>query len=87
MAPIGLLGELAARSIKFRQPSAVVRRKVACFAEEAGDDAWSYRPVLDIYRRVEDWRGASDAVRRGSGGPVRVETSPPTGGDCHGRGS
>lgn len=46
------------------------------FAEEAGDEAWGYRAVLDIYRRVEDWRGVPDAVRRGTGGPVHVETPP-----------
>ncbi|KRA54102.1 oxidoreductase [Pseudoxanthomonas sp. Root65] len=43
-------------------------------AEEAGDDAWGYRAVLDIYRRIEDWRGLPDAGRRGRGGPVHVET-------------
>lgn len=46
------------------------------FAEEAGDDAWGYRSVLDIYRRIEDWRGVPDATRRGTGGPVHVETPP-----------
>jgi choline dehydrogenase len=46
------------------------------FAQEAGDDAWGYRSVLDIYRRIEDWRGAPDASRRGTGGPVHVETPP-----------
>ncbi|MCH6483964.1 GMC family oxidoreductase N-terminal domain-containing protein [Pseudoxanthomonas sp. LH2527] len=45
-------------------------------AEEAGDDAWGYRAVLDIYRRIEDWRGLPDAARRGKGGPVHVETPP-----------
>jgi choline dehydrogenase len=30
------------------------------FASEAGDLAWSYASVLDIYRRIEDWRGAPD---------------------------
>ncbi|WP_218043141.1 GMC family oxidoreductase [Steroidobacter gossypii] len=44
------------------------------FAEEAGDDAWGYRSVLEIYKRIEDWRGAPDPVRRGSGGPVHVDT-------------
>jgi choline dehydrogenase-like flavoprotein len=28
------------------------------FASEAGDPAWSYESVLNIYRRIEDWRGA-----------------------------
>lgn len=44
------------------------------FAREAGDDAWGYKSVLEIYRRIEDWRGAPDASRRGIGGPVYVET-------------
>lgn len=44
------------------------------FAREAGDDAWGYRSVLEIYRRIEDWRGAPDPGRRGTGGPVHVET-------------
>jgi choline dehydrogenase len=43
------------------------------FAAEAGDDAWSYDSVLAIYRRIEDWQGAPDPRRRGSGGPVYVE--------------
>ena len=46
------------------------------FAQEAGDDAWGYRSVLEIYRRIEDWRGVPDADRRGIGGPVHVETPP-----------
>jgi choline dehydrogenase len=45
------------------------------FAEEAGDDAWGYRSILNIYRRIEDWRGAPDVARRGLGGPVHVETA------------
>lgn len=43
------------------------------FAAEAGDDAWSYDSVLEIYRRIEDWQGAPDPARRGSGGLVHVE--------------
>ena len=43
------------------------------FAEEAGDPAWGYRSVLDIYRQIEDWQGAPDPERRGTGGPVHVE--------------
>ena len=42
------------------------------FAAEAGDDAWNYRSVLDIYRRIEDWHGPADPARRGQGGPVYV---------------
>lgn len=43
------------------------------FAAEAGDAAWGYRSVLEVYRRMEDWRGAPDPTRRGTGGPVHVE--------------
>jgi choline dehydrogenase len=43
------------------------------FAAEAGDAAWGYEAVLDIYRRIEDWQGAPDALRRGVGGLVHVE--------------
>ena len=46
------------------------------WAKEAGDDAWNYRRVLDIYRRIEDWRGAPDPERRGVGGEVFVQPAP-----------
>ncbi|ANI40292.1 GMC family oxidoreductase [Mycolicibacterium vaccae] len=46
------------------------------FASEAGDEAWGYDAVLDIYRRVEDWRGAPDPERRGTGGVVYVQPAP-----------
>jgi choline dehydrogenase len=49
------------------------------WAREAGDDAWDYRHVLDIYRRIEDWHGAPDAQRRGSGGEVFVQPAPDPG--------
>jgi choline dehydrogenase len=45
------------------------------FAEESGEAGWGYGSVLDVYRRIEDWRGAPDPDRRGSGGPVHVETA------------
>ena len=32
------------------------------WAKEAGDDAWGYAHVLDIYRRIEDWHGAPDPL-------------------------
>jgi choline dehydrogenase len=42
-----------------------------------GDDsAWSYKSVLDIYHRIEDWHGAPDPVYRGIGGPVFVQPAP-----------
>jgi choline dehydrogenase-like flavoprotein len=46
------------------------------FASEAGDPAWSYESVLNIYRRIEDWHGAPDPKYRGTGGPVFVEPAP-----------
>ena len=42
------------------------------FAEESGDPAWGYDSVLRYYRRIEDWQGKADHVRRGTGGPVYV---------------
>src|SRR5580700_4294308 len=46
------------------------------FASEAGDPAWSYESVLNIYRRIEDWHGAPDPKYRGTGGPVFVQPVP-----------
>ncbi len=46
------------------------------FAEEAGDKAWSYDAVLEIYRQIEDWHGRPDPAFRGSGGPVFVQPAP-----------
>ena len=46
------------------------------FASEAGDAAWNYESVLNIYRRMEDWHGAPDPKYRGTGGPVFVEPAP-----------
>ncbi|WP_394375925.1 GMC family oxidoreductase [Stutzerimonas frequens] len=43
------------------------------FAAESGDPAWGYQTVLAYYRRIENWRGAPDAARRGTGGPVHIE--------------
>jgi choline dehydrogenase len=43
------------------------------FAAEAGDEAWNYNSVREIYRRVEDWQGAPDPTYRGTGGLVYVE--------------
>jgi choline dehydrogenase len=45
------------------------------FASEAGDPAWNYESVLQIYRRIEDWHGAPDPEYRGTGGPVFVAPS------------
>jgi choline dehydrogenase len=46
------------------------------FASEAGDLAWSYESVLNIYRRIEDWHGAPDPKYRGRGGPLFVQSAP-----------
>src|SRR6476619_3727342 len=46
------------------------------FASESGDTAWDYESVLKIYRRIEDWRGAPDPTRRGTGGLVFVQSAP-----------
>ncbi|WP_442791289.1 GMC family oxidoreductase [Mycobacterium sp. Aquia_216] len=43
------------------------------FATEAGDPAWDYESVLDIYRDIEDWHGTPDPAYRGRGGPVFVQ--------------
>jgi choline dehydrogenase len=43
------------------------------WAEAAGDQAWNYEAVLGIYRRIEDWQGPPDALRRGTGGLLTVQ--------------
>jgi choline dehydrogenase len=43
------------------------------FAAETGELAWSYQSILGAFRSIEDWRGAPDPVRRGTGGLVYVE--------------
>jgi choline dehydrogenase len=42
------------------------------WAEQTGDPGWRYSAVLDLYRRIEDWDGPVDALRRGRGGPMTV---------------
>jgi len=46
------------------------------FASESGDTAWNYESVLNIYRQIEDWQGAPDPTRRGTGGLVFVQSAP-----------
>jgi choline dehydrogenase len=46
------------------------------FSAEAGDPAWNYESVLNIYRRIEDWHGAPDPKYRGVRGPVFVQPAP-----------
>src|SRR5580698_6512998 len=45
------------------------------FASESGDTAWNYESVLKIYRRMEDWQGAPDPARRGTGGLIFVQSA------------
>jgi choline dehydrogenase len=45
-------------------------------ASEAGDPAWNYDSVLNIYHRIEDRHGFPDPKYRGTGGPVFVEPAP-----------
>lgn len=42
------------------------------FAAESGDVAWGYESVLGYYRRIENWCGAPDPLRRGASGPLHV---------------
>jgi choline dehydrogenase-like flavoprotein len=46
------------------------------FALEAGDPAWGYAAVKNIYRRIEDWHGPEDPQFRGTGGPMFVQPAP-----------
>jgi choline dehydrogenase len=46
------------------------------FAAESGDSAWGYQSILEVYRRIENWQGERDPLRRGVGGPVYVESAP-----------
>jgi choline dehydrogenase len=49
------------------------RRDWEHFAAEAGDPAWGYDAVLELYRRMENWQGVPDPQFRGTGGPVWVQ--------------
>jgi choline dehydrogenase len=42
------------------------------WAEETGDDGWSYKSVVEIYKRIENWHGPADPARRGHDGPVYI---------------
>jgi choline dehydrogenase len=46
------------------------------FAAESGDDAWNYDATLAVYRSIEDWQGAPDVRRRGTGGLQFVQVAP-----------
>lgn len=43
------------------------------WAAESGDDAWSYRNVLALYKSIEDWQGTPDPQWRGQGGIFWVQ--------------
>jgi choline dehydrogenase len=45
-------------------------------AAEAADPDWSYEAILEIYRKIEDWHGIPDPIRRGTGGPIFVQPLP-----------
>jgi len=45
------------------------------YASASGDTAWNYESVLKIYRGIEDWQGAPDPTRRGTGGLVFVQSA------------
>jgi choline dehydrogenase len=46
------------------------------FASEAGDSAWNYESVLNLYRQIEDWHGVPDPKYRGTGGLIFVQPAP-----------
>ena len=44
------------------------------YTEESGDPSWSYRAILDLYRRrIEAWAGKADPDYRGMDGAVHVQ--------------
>jgi choline dehydrogenase len=43
------------------------------FAAESGSNAWGYKSVLDIYRRVEQFSGQPDPAYRGKHGPMFIQ--------------
>ena len=45
------------------------------YAAETADHRWGYSSILDVYRRVENWRGFTDPLRRGTDGPVFVQSA------------
>ena len=46
------------------------------FASRVDDPAWNYDSILQLYKRIEDWHGAPDPQRRGTGGPAFVQSAP-----------
>ncbi|WP_226955167.1 GMC family oxidoreductase [Mesopusillimonas faecipullorum] len=49
------------------------RNDFALWQAESGDPGWGYDGVLQVYKRLENWQGPADPVRRGSGGPLWVQ--------------
>ena len=45
------------------------------WAQVSKDPSWGYANALRLYRKAEDWQGASDPERRGRDGPVWVQTA------------
>lgn len=43
------------------------------YARTTADEAWDYEHILNVYRRVEAYRGQSDPRRRGTEGPMWIE--------------
>ena len=43
------------------------------FAQEAGDPAWNWESVLNLYRQLEDWQGTPDPDYRGTGGLLYIK--------------
>jgi choline dehydrogenase len=49
------------------------------FAEQAGDPAWNWKSVLNLYRDLEDWQGTPDPDYRGTGGLLYIKQEIGTG--------
>ncbi len=46
------------------------------WASEAGDNAWNYDSIVNIFKRIEDWQGPDDPDYRGKGGLFYVQSAP-----------
>jgi len=46
------------------------------YARAVQDESWRYDSILGIFRRIEDWHGPADPLRRGAGGLVFVQPAP-----------
>lgn len=47
------------------------------FATGCADPRWDYRSTLDVYRELETWRGEPDPERRGTSGPMHIQSAQP----------